>query len=118
MADTNPLKPARRIAFVDQADDVGGAEQSLLELLPQLDRRRYQPLLLHTAGAHWTEQAELDDVPRLPVLTPSRLLVAKRDQLRPGLLASYQYLAAARRPVSELRRALVEQRAKIGRAHV
>jgi len=109
MANTNHVKRARRIAFVDQADDVGGAEQSLMELLPHLDRRRYQPLLLHTAGTHWTDHAELADVPRLPVLTPSPVLVAKREELKPGLLASYDYLTASRRPVAELRRAIIAQ---------
>lgn len=111
---TNPrMKPPRRIAFVDQAEDVGGAEQSLLELLPQLDRRRYQPLLLHTAGAAWPSSPELADILHLPVLTPSPLLEAKRDELRPGILASYRHVAASRRPVAELRRAIIEQRADL-----
>lgn len=107
------MKPPRRIAFVDQAEDVGGAEQSLLELLPQLDRRRYQPLLLHTAGAAWPSAPELADIPHLPVLTRSPLLEAKRDELRPGILASYRHVSAARRPVAELRRAIIEQRADL-----
>jgi len=107
------MKTPRRIAFVDQAEDIGGAGQSLLELLPQIDRRRYQPLLLHTAGARWTERAELADVPRLPVLTPSPLLVAKRDELQPGFLASYNHLVASRRPVAELRRTIIAQKADL-----
>ncbi|MCE5240612.1 glycosyltransferase family 4 protein [bacterium] len=113
MSAKSKLRQARRIVFVDQAEDIGGAEQSLLELLPRLDRRRYQPLLLHTAGAHWADRVELADVPRLPVLTPSPLLVAKRDELKPGVIASYDHLIASRRPVAELRRAIVEQRADL-----
>jgi glycosyltransferase involved in cell wall biosynthesis len=113
MAAQPPVTSPRRIAFVDQADDIGGAEQSLLELLPRLDRRRYQPLLLHTAGAHWTERAEISDVPHIPVLQPSPVLVAKRDELKPGVLASWDHLLASRRPVAALRRALVDQHADL-----
>src|SRR3990172_8319364 len=92
MAGQHHVKQIRRIALVDQAEDIGGAEQSLLELLPLIDRRRYQPLLLHTAGAKWPERPDLADIPRFPALTPSPVLVAKRDELKPGLLASYRHV--------------------------
>lgn len=113
MATQNRVRQVRRIAFVDQAEDIGGAEQSLLELLPLLDRRHYQPLLLHTAGANWPEHPDLADVPRYPALTPSPILVAKRDELKPGVLLSYRHVMASRRPVAELRRTIVDQRADL-----
>jgi glycosyltransferase involved in cell wall biosynthesis len=107
------VKAPRRIAFVDQADDIGGAEQSLLELLPLIDRRRYQPLLLHTAGAHWANRPELADVPRFPALQPSPVLVAKRDELKPGLLASWDRRLGLRGPAAALRRTIMQQGADL-----
>lgn len=102
-------KTTRRIGFLDHAEDIGGAEQSLLELLPRLDRRRYQPLLLHTAGAHWVGDPELADLPTIPALRAASVLGAKRDELKPGVLASASYLLASRRLALSLRRTIMAE---------
>jgi glycosyltransferase involved in cell wall biosynthesis len=103
----------RRIAFLDHAEDIGGAEQSLLELVPQLDRRRYQPLLLHTVGAKWVKHPDLADIPAVPAIRSSHVLGAKRDEIKPGVLASWNYLLASRRLALALRRTIREERADL-----
>jgi glycosyltransferase involved in cell wall biosynthesis len=100
----------RRIAFVDQARSVGGAEQSLLELLPLLDRRCYEPVVLHGAGASWAESPALSDFRRLAVFEPSPLLAARRGELKPGWLASYPQLVAGSQVSRRLRRVMREER--------
>lgn len=96
----------RRIAYVDQALDIGGAEQSLTELVPLLDLRHYEPVLLHGAGARWVEAPELAGVRRVPVFYPSPILEAKREDLKAGWLGSWQLVAAAPRVSRALRRAV------------
>lgn len=101
--------PIRHIAFLDHAEDIGGAEQSLLELLPHLDRRRYELLLLHSAGAKWVNQPELDGIARLPAVQSSAVLGAKRDELKPGVLASWDHLQGARRLGLHLRKTFLDE---------
>lgn len=99
----------RHIAYLDHAEDIGGAEQSLLELLPHLDRRRYEPLLLHSAGANWVNQPELADIPHLAAFPSSAVLGARRGELKPGVLASWSHLLASRRLGLHLRHTFMEQ---------
>lgn len=101
--------PIRHIAFLDHAEDIGGAEQSLLELLPHLDRRRYEPLLLHSAGARWVNQPELADIPHLAAIQSSAVLGARRDELKPGVFASWAQLQGSRRLGLRLRKTIIEQ---------
>lgn len=101
--------PIRHIAFLDHAEDIGGAEQSLLELLPNLDRRRYDPLLLHSTSAKWVNQPELADIPRLAAVPSSAILGTRRDELKPGILASWDHLLASQRLAFSLRRTILEQ---------
>jgi glycosyltransferase involved in cell wall biosynthesis len=96
----------RRIAYVDQALDTGGAEQSLVELLPLIDRRRYAPVLLHSATAAWAERPALADVRRVAVFEPSAMLEARREELRPGVFASKSHLLAAPEVSWRIHRAL------------
>ncbi|MEN6643171.1 MAG: glycosyltransferase family 4 protein [Armatimonadia bacterium] len=110
MAEQHPVRPPRRIAFVDQAQDLGGAEQSLLELIPQLDRRRYEALLLHAADAKWADDPALADITRFPAVPASPVLAAKRDELKPGFFASWRYLLESRHLVAALRRMMVQER--------
>ena len=99
----------RRIAFLDHADDIGGAEQSLLELVPQIDRRRYEPLILHSAGAKWVRQPGLAEVPQIAAVQSSAVLGAKRDELKPGVLASWPHLMGSHRLALALRKTIIEQ---------
>ena len=61
----------RKILFVDHANDLGGAEQSLLLLMTFLDHSRWQPHLLAPPGKLSAEAARADipvhtlDLPRL-----------------------------------------------------
>ena len=102
-----------RVAWVDHALDTGGAERSLMELLPLLDRDRYAPVLLHSADAVWATSPELAEMPRVPVFGASALLDASRGEVQAGLWASRQQLGAAGGPVRALWRALSACRADI-----
>ncbi|MGE5530817.1 MAG: glycosyltransferase family 4 protein [Bacteroidota bacterium] len=98
----------RRIGFLDHAEDIGGAEQSLLELVPQIDRRRYEPIIMHSAAANWVNQPALADVRHVAAVQSSAVLGAKRDELKPGVLASWQHLHGSRRLALSLRRTILE----------
>lgn len=59
-------RPAMRILYVDHADQLGGAELSLLALLRTLDRRRFQPTVACPPGRLAARAADLG-VPRAEV---------------------------------------------------
>jgi glycosyltransferase involved in cell wall biosynthesis len=103
------MPAVRRIGYVDHALDIGGAEQSLMELLPLVDRRHYEPVLFHTRDAAWAQSPELANVPRVPVFEPSPVLEARREDLRAGILASAPHLLATQRLSLALRRAVAAQ---------
>jgi glycosyltransferase involved in cell wall biosynthesis len=49
-----------RVAYVDQAGDIGGgAEEALLDILRYLDRDRIEPVLLHAERAEWLRDVEM-----------------------------------------------------------
>jgi glycosyltransferase involved in cell wall biosynthesis len=45
------MRVARKIVYVTDSDSFGGAEQMMLTLLSLLDRRRWQPVLVHYTSA-------------------------------------------------------------------
>ncbi len=71
----------KRIVYVDHAVDIGGAENSLTELISRLDRRRFVPTVLHTTGAKWLDRPELRDVEKIAAFEPSSLLAKKREEV-------------------------------------
>ncbi len=88
-----------RIAYVDHASDIGGAEKSLLDILTRLDRARFEPTLLCSQDAQWLAPEAPAGVVVERVFAPGGLLSRKRDQLSGGLLGSKRDLAGAVRPV-------------------
>ncbi|MCE5219061.1 glycosyltransferase, partial [bacterium] len=96
----------KRIAYVDHALQLGGAQKSLLELVARLDRRRFSPVLLCAEGAEWLDRPELEGVEQVPVFEASPLLEQRRDQLHPSVLRSRGQLLGGLTPVLRLRRAL------------
>ncbi len=97
--------PPYRIAYVDHAEDLGGAEKSLLELTARLDRARFTPLLLHTRGAKWMRREECGHLERIPVFAPGGILERKRGNVG-GLLANLRDLFASAQPVYRIVRSL------------
>lgn len=101
-------KVVRRIAFVDQAEEYGGAEQSLIELVPQLERTYFEPLVFHSERAQWVYSEELADFPRIPIWKTAGFFGARRDELESGYLAGAGYFATTFKPVQKLRNSLSE----------
>jgi glycosyltransferase involved in cell wall biosynthesis len=99
------MKPYR-IAYVDHAEDLGGAEKSLLEMTCRLDRDRYVPLLLHTRGAKWLRREDCEHLERIPVFSPGGVLARKRGSVGAGLLGSLRDMFASARPVYRIVRSL------------
>ena len=98
------MKPYR-IAYVDHAEDLGGAEKSLLELTGRLDRDRFTPLLLHTRAAKWMRREECGHLERIPVFSPGGLLDRKRSNVG-GLLGNLRDAFASAQPVYRVVRSL------------
>lgn len=90
------------IAYVDHADQVGGAEKSLCELIAHLDRERFDPVIIHLPEAGWFKYAEGLGVEMRATIPPSDLYDAKRTDLGGGALASLQRVFAAMPPVAAL----------------
>jgi glycosyltransferase involved in cell wall biosynthesis len=86
---------ARRIAYVDHASDIGGAEKSMTDLIARLDRSRYEPVLLCAADAKWLEGARLEGVTIERVFGSGGVLDRKRDDLGAGVRGKAQALRQA-----------------------
>ncbi len=76
---------AARIAFVDHAPFVGGAETVLLDLVTHLDRSRFDPIVFLPAGSPLVRDLDARDVPwrdlpmpRINVRAPTALLRWRR----------------------------------------
>ncbi len=95
-----------RIAYVDHASDIGGAEKSMTDVIARLDRSRYEPRLFCATDAKWLEGAALEDVAVERVFAPGGVLDRKRDDLAPGLLGNAQAVSQAVPPVARLYRGL------------
>jgi len=100
-----PSRPAR-IAYVDHASDIGGAEKSMTDVIARLDRGLYEPRLFCATDARWLEGAPLEDVTIERVFAPGGVLDRKRDELAPGLLGNAQAFGQAAIPTLRLYRRL------------
>jgi glycosyltransferase involved in cell wall biosynthesis len=98
------MKPYR-IAYIDHAEDLGGAEKSLLELTCRLDRDRFLPLLLHTRGARWMRRENCEHLEHIPVFSPGGVLERRRGNVG-GLLGNLRDMFASARPVYRIVRSL------------
>lgn len=92
------------IVYVDHADQVGGAEKSLVELIAHLDPERYDPVILHLPGAQWLRYAEGLDVRLRPAIPRSTLYATRRDELSGGPGEALRGLHEALGPVGALHR--------------
>ena len=97
-----------RIAFVDHAVDIGGAEKSLTELAQRLDHREFLPVLLHSKNAKWLADGTGEEFVRLSVFGATELLDRKRDEVGRGLLRSVADMLASAGPVFSIWRGLIK----------
>jgi glycosyltransferase involved in cell wall biosynthesis/Na+/melibiose symporter-like transporter len=95
-----------RVAFVDHAHQLGGAQKSLCELLARLDRKRFTPILLCSGDAQWLSRPELAGVEIVGVFRPMPLLSRRRDQLSHSVAGSITHLCGGFSPALEVRRAI------------
>jgi len=95
-----------RIAYVDHAEDLGGAEKSLLELTCRLDRTRFTPLLLHTRGAQWLRRESCDHLEKIAVFAPGGVLERRRAAVGGSVLTTLRDLWASAGPVYRVGRGL------------
>lgn len=96
----------RRVAFVDHAEELGGAEKSLTELVGHLDRARFEPVVFCTDCARWLERPELGDVRKASVFQPGNLLKCRRDELCVSFTRSAPKVLGGLAPILSVRRAL------------
>jgi glycosyltransferase involved in cell wall biosynthesis len=92
------------VAYVDHAEQVGGAEKSLVELIAHLDRARFDPAILHVPDAQWLRYAENLRVRLRPALPRSTLYATRRDELSGGPGEALWRLGEALRPMRALYR--------------
>ena len=71
-----------RVAYVDHAIEVGGAEKSLTELVARLDPARYEPVLLHSPGAKWITSEALQGIAKVEAFQ-TRVIPASGPGSRP-----------------------------------
>jgi glycosyltransferase involved in cell wall biosynthesis len=95
---------AARIAYVDHATDVGGAEKSMTDIIARLDRSRYEPRVYCATDAKWLEGTGLEEATLERVFAPGGVLERKRDDLAPGLIGNAQAVGQAAAPVARLYR--------------
>ncbi len=97
---------SRPIAYIDHADEVGGAEKSLCELISHLDRERFDPVIMHLADADWLKYARETGAELRPSIPHSDLYAARRTELGGGALAGMRRLMGVIPPVTALWRDL------------
>lgn len=95
-----------KVAYVDHALQIGGAEKSLCELVAALDRERYEPVIVHQPGAEWRAEAERTGARLNAAVPPGAVYDLKRDELAPGIFGSVRHAVAALRPAVKLYGAL------------
>ncbi len=105
----------KRIAYIDHAVDIGGAENSLVELISRLDQSRFTAVLLHTVGAKWLDRPELSDIEKIAVFQPISLLEKRRNEVAARRWPLIWNALTTMRPAWLLNRAL--RRAKIDLVH-
>lgn len=96
-----------RIAFIDHAVDIGGAEKSLAELVKRLDRREFRPVLLHSKNAKWLQSGTWERCTCLPVFGPAELLDRKRTAVGSGMLRNLADMLVSAGPVFSVWRGLI-----------
>ena len=99
-----------RIAYVDHASDIGGAEKSMTDVIVRLDRSRYEPRLFCATDAKWLEGSALEGVAVERVFSPGGVLDRRRDDLGPGLVGNAQTVGQAAAPIARLYRRLRRHR--------
>jgi glycosyltransferase involved in cell wall biosynthesis len=104
---------ATRIALVDHAAGIGGAQRSLIELVAHLDRSRFEPVILCAADAAWAGAPELSGVEVVPVFRPSPVLEQRREELAKSVVSSGRALGRGLSPVADLYRAVRRSRARL-----
>ncbi|NLO75183.1 MAG: glycosyltransferase family 4 protein [candidate division WS1 bacterium] len=102
-----------RIAYIDTASDLGGAEKSLLELTARLDTSRFTPLLLHSRGAGWMKREDTGHLQKIPVFSPGGVMDRQRDRVGSKTLRNLQDMLASARPVYRVMRGLRNGRADL-----
>lgn len=95
-----------RILYVDHAIETGGAQKSLLDVLRHLDKKRFEPVLLHAPGAQWTAQAAAAGVRLREARLCGPIFQVRRESLQPGLLGNLGTLLHVPGPVIEVLRAI------------
>lgn len=95
-----------RIAYVDHAVDIGGAEKSLAELVKRLDLGEFSPVVLHAKNAKWLAEGTWQQFTCLPVFGPTQLLERKRQDIGSGMLRSVTDMLASAGPVFSVWRGL------------
>lgn len=103
-----PQSPGKtRVVFIDHATRVGGAQKSLLELLPRLNRHRYELHLICAQDAEWTADPALEQVARLALFAATPVLDRRRDELAGRLGATLPDALRSLSLVTRLTRALI-----------
>lgn len=83
LARPEAICPAR-IAYVDHASEIGGAEKSLADLILRLDRSRFAPVVLCPEAAEWVSELLTANVPIRPAFHSAGVLELRRDDLAEG----------------------------------
>lgn len=95
-----------RVAFVDHAVEIGGAQKSLTELLARLDPARYEPVILHARGARWLADEALRGIATVETFESAEVLAVRRAALPGHPLGALRKLHLGVRPVTDVLRAL------------
>ena len=105
-------EPVQRILFVDHTAVLGGGELALLALLRELDRTRFEPVVLLLSDGPFA--AELKGIAETHVLLlPDELLTTRREELSGSglpwrkLLALLRYMRHLSHTIETLRPALL-----------
>ncbi|MCU0606296.1 MAG: glycosyltransferase [Candidatus Edwardsbacteria bacterium] len=104
-----------RVLFFDHVPFLGGAEQSLLDILRGLDRERFEPLLLVTSPGPLAERALAIGVAVRYITVPEAVLRRKRYAIR--LLSPRSFRDALRLLPVVVRLAALCRRERIGVVH-
>ncbi|MRR08908.1 glycosyltransferase family 1 protein [bacterium] len=104
-----------RVLFFDHVPFLGGAEQSLLDILRGLDRDRFEPVLLVTSPGPLAERARAMGIPVRSIDIPEAVLRRKRYAIR--FLSPRSFRDALRLLPVVVRLALLCRRERIDVVH-
>ena len=77
-----------------------------MELMPRLDRERFEPVLLCTDCADWLEREEIAGIPKATVFSSSRVFKCTRDDLRKSFTKAGPHLLGSLGPIWSVRNAI------------